>query len=403
MKSKAIVCGLMLSMSLQMSAQKIPAVFGSENTAKDCKVEVKPCAFENLPRIETLPDPFLFANGQRSSDYKDWEKHRAEIIHYLQKYEIGEKPAVDKSQVWAGMDGDVLKINVTVGDEIFCMKAKIEYPEGDGPFPAVIGIGFGSGSLPKEIFEKRNVARIAFNFTQVTSHTQRRGSEPINKIYPDKTYIGSYAAWPWGVSRLLDALEYLGEKSRIDMKHIAITGCSFAGKMALFSGALDERITLVIAQEPGGGGVDSWRVSETLGNVETIARTNYSWFIEDMRQFSETNVAKLPIDHHQLAALVAPRALLVLGNTDYEWLADESGYVSCKAARKVWEAFGIADRMGYSILGGHPHCQLPKEQYPEVEAFVDRFLLEKNVDTNIQKAEMFKDVDFQKWMPWTND
>lgn len=400
---KKVVPVLMLAIGLQASAQKIPTVFGSENTAKDCKVDVKPCSFENLPRIATLPDPFLFANGQRSADYKDWEKHRAEIIHYLQKYEIGEKPQASKEQVWAAIEDNVLKVNVSVGDEILCMRAKIEYPEGDGPFPAVIGVGFGgSGSLPKEIFENRNVARISFNFTQVTSHTQKRGNEPINKLYPDKTYIGSYAAWPWGVSRLLDALEYLGEKSRIDMKHIAITGCSFAGKMALFSGALDERIALVIAQEPGGGGVDSWRVSETLGNVETIARTNYSWFIEDMRQFSETNVAKLPIDHHQLAALVAPRALLVLGNTDYEWLADESGYVSCKAARKVWEAFGIADRMGFSILGGHPHCQLPKEQYPEVEAFVDKFLLEKNVDTNVQKAEMFQNVDYQKWMPWAN-
>ena len=49
------------------------------------------------------------------------------------------------------------------------------------------------------------------------------------------------------------------------MSHIAVSGCSFAGKMALFSGALDERIALTIAQEPGGGGVNSWRVSETLG------------------------------------------------------------------------------------------------------------------------------------------
>ncbi|MCF0209350.1 MAG: glycoside hydrolase, partial [Bacteroidaceae bacterium] len=360
-------------------------------------------SFESLPRIETLPDPFLFANDKRSTKYKDWEKHRAEIIHYLQKYEIGEKPTVSREQIKAHMNGDTLIVDITVGSETLTLRAAIDYPSGEGPFPAVIGIGFGSGSLPKEIFEKRNIARIAFNFTQVTSHTQKRGQEPINRLYPDKTYIGSYAAWPWGVSRLLDGLEIVGKAARIDMKHIAITGCSFAGKMALFSGALDERIALTIAQEPGGGGVDAWRISETLGHVETIARTNYSWFIEDMRQFSETNVAKLPIDHHQLAALIAPRALLVIGNTDYEWLADESGYVSCKAARTVWEQFGIADRMGFSILGGHPHCQLPKAQYPEVEAFVDRFLLEKSADTNVQKAEMFSNVNHKKWMPWKKD
>lgn len=174
--------------------------------------------------------------------------------------------------------------------------------------------------------------------------------------------------------------------------------------MALFAGAFDERIALTIAQEPGGGGVDAWRVSETLGNVETLGRTSYAWFLESMRQFAGKNVNRLPIDHHELAALIAPRALLVLGNTDYEWLAEESNYVSCQAARMVWKAFGIEDRMGFSIQGGHMHCMLPESQYPEVEAFIDKFLLGKtDVDTFVSKADMFEDVDYLKWMPWANE
>ena len=185
---------------------------------------------------------------------------------------------------------------------------------------------------------------------------------------------------------------------------LAISGCSFAGKMALFAGAFDERIALTIAQEPGGGGVNAWRVSETLENVETLGRTNYAWFLESMRQFAGKNVNRLPIDHHELAALIAPRALLVLGNTDYEWLAEESNYVSCQAARMVWKAFGIEDRMGFSIQGGHMHCMLPKSQYPEVEAFIDKFLLGKTyVDTFVTKADMFEDMDYLKWMPWANE
>lgn len=196
----------------------------------------------------------------------------------------------------------------------------------------------------------------------------------------------------------------LKKKSRIDLSHLAISGCSFAGKMALFAGAFDERIALTIAQEPGGGGVNAWRVSETLENVETLGRTNYAWFLESMRQFAGKNVNRLPIDHHELAALIAPRALLVLGNTDYEWLAEESNYVSCQAARMVWKAFGIEDRMGFSIQGGHMHCMLPKSQYPEVEAFIDKFLLGKTyVDTFVTKADMFEDMDYLKWMPWANE
>lgn len=232
----------------------------------------------------------------------------------------------------------------------------------------------------------------------------KRGNEPINRLYPEQTEMGSYCAWSWGISRLIDGLEKVEKKSRIDLSHLAISGCSFAGKMALFAGAFDERIALTIAREPGGGGVNAWRVSETLENVETLGRTNYAWFLESMRQFAGKNVNRLPIDHHELAALIAPRALLVLGNTDYEWLAEESNYVSCQAARMVWKAFGIEDRMGFSIQGGHMHCMLPKSQYPEVEAFIDKFLLGKtDVDTFVTKADMFEDMDYLKWMPWANE
>ena len=50
----------------------------------------------------------------------------------------------------------------------------------------------------------------------------------------------------------------------IDLKHIAVTGCSYAGKMALFAGAFDERVALTIAQESGGGGATSWRYSHSV-------------------------------------------------------------------------------------------------------------------------------------------
>ena len=370
-------------------ACRIPLVFSKENTAKGYpRIEMK--AFEDLPSQPGLPDPFAWADGSgRSTDFKDWERHRSEIMQMLYHYEIGEKPTVRKKQMKARMVNDTLVVDVTVGGETLRLTAPIVYPEGEGPFPAVIGIGFGTGSLPRDIFSQRGVAQIAFNFSQVMSHTQKRGQEPINRLYPDQTDMGAYCAWPWGISRIIDGLEIVGKAARIDMRHRAVTGCSFAGKMALFAGALDERIALTIAQEPGGGGVNSWRVSETLGNVETLGRTNYAWFKESMRRFSDC-VDRLPIDHHELAALIAPRALLVLGNTDYEWMAERSNYESSKAAREVWKTFGIADRMGYSIVGGHPHCQLPPSQYPEVEAFVDRFLLGKeNVDTRITKGRFY--------------
>ena len=382
--------------------KEIPLVYDREFTGAGYAAPYFP-TLEEAPVIKTLPNPFEFSDGKKQvKKFKDWSRRRSEIIRELQHYELGEKPAVSKDCIKAVSEDNTLNIDITVNGETLTLNCRIQYPEGDGPFPAIIGIGGGAGSLPATIFTQRKVATIAFNFGQVMAHQQRRGSEPINKLYPELVEMGAYAAWPWGVSRIIDALEILGEDvTRIDLKHLAISGCSFAGKMALYAGAFDERIALTIAQEPGGGGVDAWRVSETLGHVETLGNTDHHWFMEKMFQYAGENTARLPMDHHELAALICPRALLVLGNPDYEWLAEESNYVSSAAARKVWERFGIADRMGYSIQGGHGHCMLPQSQYPAVEAFVDKFLLGKDADTEVTYVEeRLQNVDYMKWIPW---
>ena len=141
-----------------------------------------------------------------------------------------------------------------------------------------------------------------------------------------------------------------------------------------------------------------------MEGVEDLDRTDYHWFLESLREnFHGDSVYHLPYDHHELCALVCPRALLVLGNPDYPWLADPSAYVSVNAARKVWEQFGIADRIGYSIIDGHGHCQLPESQFPEVEAFIEKFLLgNDSIDTrDISIAPLYKDsVDVNRWIDW---
>lgn len=383
-------------------AQNIPLVYDVEHTGSEFPKPVLP-EFDQLPTVRPLPDPFAWSDGSgRSTEFADWSKRRAEIKAEIEKYGVGEKPGRPEDIAATFKDG-TLTVKVTENGETLTLNAKVSLPQGEGPFPAVIGIGFGggTGSLPPDIFAARKVATIGFNFNQVMSHQQNRGNEPINRLYPEFTHIGAYAAWPWGISRIIDGLELVEKDLPIDHKRLAVTGCSFAGKMALFAGAFDERIALTIAQESGGGGAAAWRVSETLGNVETLGKTSRAWFREDMFQFSAA-VDKLPYDHHELMAMVAPRALLVLGNPDYEWLADESGYVSCRAAHEVWKTFGIGDRFGFSIVAGHPHCQLPDSQRPEVEAFVDKFLLGKSDANTDVTNHPFDLVEHEFWYDgWT--
>ena len=97
--------------------------------------------------------------------------------------------------------------------------------------------------------------------------------------------------------------------------------------------------------------------------------------------------------------MVAPRALLIIGNPDMVWMAEESGHVACKAAKKVWTAFGVPDRFGFSKVGHSDHCVLPYGQRPELIAFVEKFLLgDTSISANIEISPY--DPDLSPWIPW---
>ena len=364
----------LLGWVVQSAAQ--PYVFDQENTGSHFPRPVMPPAAE-LPVVRELPDPL-----QGVASFADWERRRNEIGALIQHYGIGEKPSVSPDQVKAHLEGDTLLIvDVTVGNETLTLQSHIRYPEtGQPPFALLIGT---SGiALPRQLFQGKPIATMVFHEKQVNDYGQwgphhERGEHNFDRLYPQLKDNGAYSEWAWGLSRLLDGLQLLGpEKTKIDMTRIGVTGCSYAGKMALYCGALDERIALTIAQEPGGGGAAVWRVSHLQDDVENIDKTDYHWFLESQRDnFSGDNVYRLPYDQHELCAMVCPRALLLLGNPDFKWLADSAMQVSAEAAHKVWERFGIGDRMAWSIVGGHGHCQLPESQFPIVEAFIDKFLV----------------------------
>ena len=393
MKSIIKLLLAMAPLSGMADEPEVPLVFKAENTFALYK---KPALLsaDKLPIIRELPDPL---KGVKK--YKDWGKRRAEIAAQIQHYGIGEKPAVKPEQVKARMDGDTLIVDVTVNGQTLTLRSEIRYPK-TGQAPYAVMIGTSGISLPRKLFDDRPIATMVFHEKQVNDYGQfgrhhERGEHNFDRLYPDLKDNGAYSEWAWGLSRIIDGLQQLGpEVTKIDTQHIGVTGCSYAGKMALYCGAFDERVALTIAQEPGGGGAAAWRVSHTLDEVESLDRTDYHWFKESqLENFHGDSVYRLPYDQHELCALVFPRALLLLGNPDYKWLADEAMLPSAQAARKVWERFGVADRMGWSIVDGHGHCQLPDSQVPEVQAFIDRFLLGRSADTSdvrIVKTDKFK-------------
>lgn len=385
---RSLFLGTLLALAICGTAQAqkndVPLVYSVENTGAKFKAP-KMKTIDQLPVIRELPDAL-----EGVKKFKDWSKRRSNISHMIQHYGIGTKPAVKPGEVKARMEGDsMLVVDVTVNGQTLTLTSQIRYPKVGQP-PYALMIGTSMMSLPRQLFEGRPIAIMNFHEKQVNDYGQfgrhhERGEHNFDRLYPDLKDNGAYSEWAWGLSRLLDGLQQLGpEVTKIDMQHIGVTGCSYAGKMALYCGAFDERIALTIAQEPGGGGAAAWRAShESTENVEDLDKTDYHWFKESQREnFHGDSVYRLPYDQHELCAMVCPRALLLLGNPDYKWLSDEAMLVSAKAARPVWEKFGITDRMGWSIVDGHGHCQLPPSQFPEVQAFIDKFLLGRDTNTS---------------------
>ena len=123
-------------------------------------------------------------------------------------------------------------------------------------------------------------------------------------------------------------------------------------------------------------------------------------FAQNLKQFRNVDAPKLPIDMHELVAMVAPRAILAIGNTGIDRLGSEAGSVSMKAATELFKALGIPDRIGFTQTAASAHCAFPSSQTADVAAFVDKFLLGKtSTDTAIAKTPY--NTDLARWITWT--
>lgn len=148
---------------------------------------------------------------------------------------------------------------------------------------------------------------------------------------------GTLAAWAWGASRVMDWIE---TEPRIDSQRVAIIGHSRGGKTALWAGATDQRFALTISNNSGRGGARLNRME--LPNSEGLERINQAfphWFCDNYKKFGDDSHA-LPIDQHELIALLAPRLVYVASATDDAWAGPRGEFESCVLASPAWELYG---------------------------------------------------------------
>jgi hypothetical protein len=147
---------------------------------------------------------------------------------------------------------------------------------------------------------------------------------------------GALTAWVWGLSR---AIDYLQTDRDVDAKQLGVEGHSRWGKTALWAAALDQRWAIVYASCSGEGGAKLSRrnFGETTDNI-----ANSHWMAAAFRKYGG-HWNDLPVDAHELIALVAPRPVFVTGATQDPWSDPHGEFLAVVAAGPVYHLLGKKD------------------------------------------------------------
>ena len=353
---------------------------------------------ESKVKPYTLPDPLTSVSGKKVVKAEEWRKsRRPEVLRLFEENVHGRTPSTKVKTRYRvastdrnALEGKAVRKQITISFAGHESGPKINMllylpAHAKGPTPVFVGLNFGGNhtvhadpgiTLPSVWIREQSQAadsrpNAAYVHKPATEESRGRSAtqwqverilargyglatayygdiEPdfdggmehgVRKMFlregqkePGPNEWGAIGAWAWGLSRMAD---YLVSDNDVDGKRLAVMGHSRLGKAALWAGAQDERFAIVISNNSGEGGAalskrnfgeDVWRLNNNFPH----------WFSKAYRQYAN-NEADLPVDHHMLIALIAPRPVYVASAAEDLHSDPRGEFLSAVHAGPVYE------------------------------------------------------------------
>ena len=313
-----------------------------------------------------LPDSLKRTDGESVTTITQWyDQRRPELLNLFRNHVYGRRPQVtakirfdvtdSRSGIFDGKaDGRTVRTTIEIDGRTFAFEFEVIVPlQREAAVPAMILInnryriplkklaGEPDEFWPVETIIERGFATASFFTSDVDPDRADGYSDGVRAFFADgqppaESDWRSLSSWGWAASRIADYLETLPE---INADQLAVVGHSRGGKTALWAAAEDTRFAIAYSNQSGCGGASLSRrnFGETIGRITTVFP---HWFVPDLATYAGRE-PELPIDQHQLIALVAPRAVYIASADEDLWADPRGEYLALVAASPVFQLLQV--------------------------------------------------------------